>query len=516
MKRAPKTTIRIGSRLVSSLLLILAYTFAIYAAPIVFGGGDTAPGYRYLLLLTATLLLLAAHGFGLIRRSQIRRLDSRGGGVKDVSTDVTLSVWEIFFGWLGVASALVCLYYAAPVTGLAEWHPRIFLCVVVFLGATYQRALVFFYSTLPFVLTITVLDVWSGWSVSSSGESWAKIGLIALDLALLVWAARLTRMHGVFTVSELELPVGPGKIGGRLCGVIRSQQQAIPRGGYQLDLSCIRQFREEAGRSSGEVLFHFRKLVRGDLPGARFSGSSVPVEFDLPEIALASASAGGARIAWTLRATAQLPEADFGCAFEAPVEESSGHSDRQGNWSVAEFSGAQPPVAPKLEMHADSSVGFQDQARPNAASELVALACLLFWFQMMWLATASGSDWATWAMFAAGLAFLGVLLAPWAVRREVGIGDGLLTVVKKSPIGSQKESYHLDDIETVEVVPADYRSGLVDATQYYKIVLTTIAARKAVLLSHFRERRLAEAVAEQISEQAGHAAAQPAPALQAR
>lgn len=515
MQSLPTTKIRIGSRLVSTLLLILAYGFAIYVAPVVFGGGDTDTGYRYLLMLTATLLLLAAHGFGLIRKSQIRRLDSKGGGVKDVSTDVTLSVWEIFFGWLGVASALVCLYYAAPATALADWHPRIFLCVVVFLGATYQRALVFFYSTLPFVMTITLLDVWSGWSTSTAGESWAKIGLIGLDLALLAWAARLTRAHGIFTVSELELPIGPGRIGGRLCGVIRSQQQAVPKGGYQLDLSCIRQFRESAGRSSGEVLFHFRKLVRGDLPGARFSGSSVPVEFDLPEIALASASAGGARIAWTLRATAQLPESDFGCAFETPVEESSGLPDKNANWSVSEFPGAQAPVAPQLAMHADSGVVFQDQARPNAASELVALACLLFWFQMVWLATGTGSDWSTWAMFAAGLAFLGLLLAPWSVRREVRITDGKLTVEKKSLLGSKTESFHLDDIESVEVAPADLRSGLVDATQYYKIVMTTIAARKAVLLSHFREKRLAEAVAEQIGEQTGRQTAQPADIQQA-
>lgn len=515
MQGTQTSPLRIGSRLVSGLLVVLAYGFCVYVAPVVFGAGEVDPGYRYLLLLTATLLLLAAHGFGLIRKSQIRRLDSRGGGVKDVSTDVTMSVWEIFFGWLGVASALVFLYYAAPASALSDWHPRIFLCIVVFLGATYQRALVFVYSTLPFVMTITVLDTFTAWGSASAGESWAKVGFVALDLGLLAWAAKLTREHGVFTISELELPIGPGRIGGRLCGVIRSQQRAMPKAGYQLDLSCIRQFREEAGRSSGEVLFHFRKVVRGDLPGARYGGSSVPVEFDLPSVALASASASGARISWTLRATAQLPESDFGCAFETPVNEAAGPADPTTNWSVAEFSGSQPPAVPSLAVEEDGAIVFRDQARPNAASELVALACVLFWFQLMWLATASGIDWSTWAMFGVGLGFLGVLLAPWTVRRETRIQDSVLTIEKKPALAGAKVSFHLPDIESVDVAPAGMRSGLVDAAPYYKIELTTILGRKATLLSHFRERRLAVAVAEQISEVVGHRAVESAPELQA-
>jgi hypothetical protein len=517
VKTAPESSLRIGSRLVYGLLLALAYGFALCAAPLIFGGGEADTGYRYLLLLTATLLLLAAHGFGLIRNSQIRRLDSRGGGVKDVSTDVTMSVWEVFFGWLGLSSAMVFLYYAAPAPQLADWHPRIFLCVVVFLGATYHRALVFFYSTLPFVLTITVLDVWSGWTEAALAESMVKLALIGLDLALLAWAAHLTRTHGVVTVAELELPIGPGRIGGRLCGVIRSQQRAAPRAGYQLDLSCIRQFREEAGRSSGEVLFHFRKLVRGDLPAAGFGGSSVPVEFDLPEAALASASAGGARISWTLRASAQLPEADFGCAFEAPVEETDTYSGRVSDWSLTDLPGSQSPAPPPILRNDDGQAVFLDHARPNSASELVALACLLFWFQLMWLTTATGIDWATWAMFAAGLGFLGLLLAPWSVHRRAIIADGRLLIEQRTLLGKSKQSFHLDDIESIDVKPTGLRSGLVDAARYYQIELTTIAARKAVVLSHFRERRLAEAVAEQIGEEIGRAAAeQPMAVLQAR
>ena len=507
MKRAPQSSIRIGSRPVYGLLLVLAYGFGVYVAPLIFGAGEASAGYRYLLLLTATLLLLAAHGFGLIRKSQIRRLDSRGGGVKDVSTDVTMSVWEVFFGWLGLASALVFLYYAAPATDLADWHPRIFLCVVVFLGATYQRALMFVYSTLPFVLTITVLDAAMGWGSSGAGESWAKLGLIGLDLALLAWAAHLTRAHGVFTISELEMPLGPGRIGGRLCGVIRSQQRSVPKAGYQRDLSCIRQFRESAGRSSGEVLFHFRKLVRGDLPGARFSGSSIPVEFDLPDVALASASAGDARISWTLRATAQLPEADFGCAFETPIEESQAEPDRTADWSLSELAGAQAPAPPNIVTDENSTIIFRDHARPNAASELVALACLLFWFQLVWLATATGSNSSTWAMFAVGIGFLIALLAPWSVSREARIADGRLTIIKSTPFGSRKQTFHLADLESIEVKPAGLRAGLVDAAPYYQIVLTTISARKAVILSHFREKRLAEAVEDQIAQLAARESA---------
>ncbi|MBI1356146.1 MAG: hypothetical protein GC160_17535 [Acidobacteria bacterium] len=507
MSSTGNSSIRIGSRVVSGALLALAYGFSAYAAPIVFGGAEHNAGYRYLLLLTATLLLLAAHGFQVIRKSQIQRLDSYGGGVRDVSTDVTMSVWEIFFGWLGLASALMFLYYAAPATLLSEWHPRIFLCIVVFLGATYHRALVFVYSTLPFVLTITLLDAWSAWSEAGLLETAAKLGFVALDLGLLGWAVHLTRSHGVFTVSELELPVGPGRIGGRLCAVIRSRQSAVPEAGYQLDLSCIRQFREGAGRSSGEVLFHFRKLVRGDLPGARFSGSSVPVEFDLPEAALASAAAGGARISWTLRATAQLPEADFGCAFETPVRDSDDGWASPAGWTLSDLSGAQRPVAPRGAQRVGNALVFRDEVHPNASSELITLACLLFWFQLMWLTTASGIDWSTWAMFAAGIGFLGVLLAPWIVGHETRIENGQAVITRRTPWGKKQESLPLDEIETIEAAPDGWRTGLVDATRYYRVQMTTSRGKRAIALSHFREKRLAEAVAEQVGEAIGQAVA---------
>ena len=80
---------RLGSRVVQTTLLILAYAFALRSAPLIFSGDPTvSTGYKYMLLLTAALLLLAAHGYWLIRRSQVRRLDDREGAVQDVTTDV--------------------------------------------------------------------------------------------------------------------------------------------------------------------------------------------------------------------------------------------------------------------------------------------------------------------------------------------------------------------------------------------------------------------------------------------
>ena len=211
---AAASVMKARSKFVQVSLLVTAYLFAVYAAGLVFSReAEMTSGYRYLLLLTAVLLLLAAHGFGLIRNSQIRRLDETAQGtVRDVTTDVTLSVWEILFGWLGVIFALTFLYYAAPPEQLSDWHPRLFLCLVVFFGAMYQRALIFVYCLLPFLFTMTALELWQGWGVESPAESAAKAIFLALNLALLWWSARLSRAHGIFAVSELEMPLGPGHL----------------------------------------------------------------------------------------------------------------------------------------------------------------------------------------------------------------------------------------------------------------------------------------------------------------
>ena len=502
---------RVGSPLIEGALLGVAYVFAGIAVwQTVEGSAELSSGEQYIRLLTGVLLLLGAHGFAFFRRSQERRLGHSDGTVRDVTTDVTMSVWEILFGWLGVAFALIFLFNTAPARDLTEWYPRLFLCLVVFFGAMYHRALIFVFAMLPFVFTITAQALWQGRNGDPGGETLALALFLAFDLVVLVWSARLAHSHGVFSVSELELPIGPGAIGGNLFGVIRCPQQVSPASGYRLDLSCIRQTKEEGRRASGEILWHFRKFVRGDLPGGGAARSSVPVRFDLPDAALATAGAEGARIAWTLRASAQLSESDFGCAFEVPIMDAAQSAlGMQESWSDEALPGAEEPEIRIYGRREGGAMVFEFRGQWNRASEVITAGYFLFWFQLMWLATSRGLDWTVWTMFGVGLAFLGTLLAPWFSSIETRITGQSVHVIRTSPWGRRSHTVALDDIATVEAAGDGLRTGLLDATDYYRVNLITQSGRKVKVGGHLRERRAAEIAASQIQTAISRAKAPP-------
>lgn len=480
--------------------MAVAYAFAGIAAwQALGGGGDLSSGEQYIQLLTAILLLLGAHGFAYFRRSQARRLGASSGLVRDITTDVTMSVWEVLFGWLGVAFALIFLFNTAPAQSLGEWYPRLFLCLVVFFGAMFHRALIFVFAMLPFVFTITAQALWEGRASDPGGETLARALFLACDIGVLVWAARLAHSHGVFSVSELELPLGPGAVGGNLFGVIRCPHQVSPASGYQLDLSCIRQTKEKGRRASGEILWHFRKFVRGDLPGGGASKGSAPVRFELPEAALATAGAEGARITWTLRASAQLSESDFGCSFEVPVMDAAQSAlGIEETWSDESLPGAEEPEISIYGRREGEAMVFRFRGHWNRASEIITASYFLFWFQLMWMATGSGLDWTVWTMFGVGLFFLWTLLTPWFCSIESHITGQSVRVIRVTPWGRRSESVPAADIADVEVAGDGLRTGLLDATDYYGVNVVTQDGRNIRVAGHLRERRAAEIAASQI------------------
>lgn len=500
-----------GSPTAHAALLFVAYGFALLSLPLIFSRDDgISNGYRYILLVTGVLLLLAAHGSQLIRRRKIRRLwQPDDASISDTSTDVSMAMGEVFLGWLGVMAVLVLLYHAAPADELAEWYPRLFLCLTVFFGAMYRRALIFVYAALPFVLTISILSLWRGLAYDPAFETAAKAALVAADLALLAWCAWLTRRHGVFSASEFDLVLGPGIAGGRLSGVIRGWHRDVPAEGYQLDLSCIRQTKDKHGSAQGEVLWHSRRRVRGYVAGEEYGPGSVPVIFDLPDGAPGSSNRNGVRVTWMLRASAHLADSDYSCVFETPVAE-----EGQERWNplapeIEHAAGALPP-APKPYFHAsDGHAVFDFQSRWTAASELIATAFLLFWFQLMWLAAAE-TGWETWLMFAAGLGFLGVLLAPWLRSYRVEISGGQITVETRILFWKSRKTFAPGEIESVEAVPGGQRTGLAEPTAYSAIRLRTRSGAAVTAGAHFRECASAEAAAEQL-RQAVEAAAKPRP-----
>lgn len=477
---------------------MVAYGYAAYAAYLAFSPGDLPIGYRYLVLLVASLLLLAAHGLQLIRRSQIQRLFKNRQTLESPPSEAVMAAWEVLFGWLGVTCALVFLYYAAPAEQLEAWYPRLFLCLSVLFVAAFRRALIFLATILPFVFTITLLALWQDLQARDLPEAVAKAAFLLLDGALLWRAARIARAGGVFSVSDFEMPVGPGRLGGRLGGFIRTQGSHFPNNGYLLDLTCVRQHKEGSRRSTGEVLHHYRKVVRGDMPGARYNGCSVPVEFDIPAAAAPTSASEDARITWTLRASAELSDSAFSATFEVPIEEAPPTPLRSKQERIEGGLGADPPDAVPIGDFRDGAVIFKSGSNWNSSGELLTASYFCMWCQLVWLATVQALGWPSVVMFCGGLIFLAGLLWPLGTRVVTELRDGVLQATRRELWSSRVETVAGPLVESVTVRASGLRPGLIDARPYYDVVIETQAGRSLTAGTQFLERRGAQAVAMEL------------------
>lgn len=495
----------------SAGITIIAYGYAAYAAYLVFSPGDLPVGYRYLILLVASLMLLAAHGLRLIRGSQIHHLFRNRQTLHSSPTDAVLAGWEILFGWLGVTAALVFLYYAAPAEQLEAWYPRLFLCLSVLFVAAFRRALIFLASILPFVVTITLLAFWQDILAGAYNEAAVKGAFLLLDGFLVRRAFRIAHAGGIFAINELEMPVGPGRVGERFSAFIRTQSSHFPKTGYQLDLTCVRQGKGSGRRATGEVLRHYRKTVRGDMPGARYSGCSVPVDFELPEDAPPTSASGDSRVTWTLRAAAELSDSAFSVVFEVPVEEAAPEPLRDNRERIDGGAGARPPHPAPMGVNHDGALMFKSGSDWNASGELLTMSYFGLWCQLVWLASMNALDLPALVMFGVGLAFLAGLLWPLRARVVTEFRDGVLRVKRRALLGSRRLIAEGPQVADVIVKRSGFRAGLIEACPYYDVLIQTDAGKRIVAGTQFRERRGAEAAAKELKA----AAENPSPAASA-
>ena len=479
-------------------ITIIAYGYAAYAAYLAFAPGTLPVGYRYLILLVATLLILAAHGLQLINRSQIRRIFKNRQILHSPPSEAIMATWEILFGWLGVTCALVFLYYAAPAEQLTVWYPRLFLCLSVLFVAAFRRALIFVATILPFVLTITLLALWQDVQAGALGEASVKAVFLLLDGALLYWASRVARAAGIFSTNEFEMPLGPGRIGKRLSGFIRTQTSHFPKNGYQLDLTCVRQGKGTNRQATGEVLHHFRKTVRGNVAGARYSGCSIPVEFEIPAAALPTAASTETRTKWMLRASAELSDSAFGVAFEVPVEEANSEALHSSTDRIDIGPGAKAPEPESAGARQDGAVVFKTGSDWNASGELLTASYFCLWCQLVWLSTVEALGWTTIAMFTIGLLFLAGLLWPLGTRVITELRDSVIRTERRELWRSQTDTVAGPLVSDIAVGRSGLRAGLIEARPYYDIVVETKAGRHLIAGTQFRERRTAEAVAAEL------------------
>jgi hypothetical protein len=510
MPRARRAVRRSGSRLVPALMLVTAYGFAYWAVQATRSAGAQLPaGYEYMLVLSGVPFVLAAHGFALVRWSQLRRLDELQGTVRDVTTDVSLSAWEIFFCWLGISASLMFLYYAAPVAELKDWYPRFFLVLVVFFGATYQKSLVFVFALLPFVITLTGLSLWvygvrDPWALGSDLDTAVAAALLVADLAVLWWAARLTRRHGGFRVCEFQMPLGAGYSGGHLAGVIRTRQKSMPQAGFQLHLSCLQQYKKGDKKRQGQVLWHAQKTVRGDLPGARHTDASVPVAFEIPEGAPATSTLDGDnRVTWTLRATAALPETDFSCVFEVPIRRGGDAELMQPPLHLVHAQGAQiPDPMPASRQNNTGGTVFAFKTTWNRATELVTVAYFLFWSQLVWLATSHQIGWETWGIFGVGLWFLGWAMVPWTSSTALTVtpSEGTIKIINRRFFMKTNTVVLFSDLREIGVKPSSLRTGLMEGLDFYHLELQQANGKSVTAGRHLRDRWQARMIAHTMRE----------------
>jgi hypothetical protein len=294
------------------------------------------------------------------------------------------------------------------------------------------------------------------------------------------------------------MPVGPGRLGERLSGFIRTQSSHFPNNGYLLDLTCVRQAKDGSQRSTGEVLHHYRKVVRGDMPGARYNGCSVPVEFDIPASAAPTSASEGARISWTLRASADLSDSAFSATFEVPVEEAPPEALRAERERIEGGPGANPPEPAPTGDFRNGAVIFKSGSDWNSSGELLTASFLCMWCQLVWLATVQALGWPSILMFAVGLVFLGGLLWPLGTRVVTELRDGVLRANRRELWSSRVDTIAGPLVQRVGVRSSGLRPGLIDAQPYFEVVIETQEGRRLTAGTQFRERRGAQATAMEL------------------
>lgn len=129
-----------------------------------------------------------------------------------------------------------------------------------------------------------------------------------------------------FGRSELILESAPVVVGGTLSGNILTgvQTRLTPRGGFQVQLLCLRQEIHRSGRDR-QVNLNEIWTAEATVQGQRRADDrrllAVPIEFEIPHDATASSDSLMAenRILWRLEIKADLPGVDYYACFEIPV-----------------------------------------------------------------------------------------------------------------------------------------------------------------------------------------------------
>jgi len=352
--------------------------------------------------------------------------------------------------------------------------------------------------------------------------------LLALCLppaAVLLGAVRATLRRSRYGNTYLEFASSPFSPGRRLSGQIHLRFDAPAEHGVDLRLSCIRRIVTGSGKqqSVSEVpLWQQEKNVPQPFLMVSSLGTSIPVEFDIPENAYSTNhDVERDQLLWMLHAQADVPGVDYSDDFEVPVfrqhaksawaDPAPAHGDRMADLPLIFATESQasdssavslpPPANPKVAVSTtvDGATEFYFPAFRNPAQTLMLMAFTAVWTGIVYLLAKPRGSWFFGIVFAAFdlLLFYGCLQGLFGTARIV-VGAGKLLSQRGFFGGGKRREFPYSDIASVQAATSAQNSK-----SAYTIRLQPKNARAVTLADSIANRNEARWVVQQIESLAG-------------
>ena len=351
------------------------------------------------------------------------------------------------------------------------------------------------------------------------------LALCLIPAALLAGALRATlrrQRYGKTYFEFATLPFSPGR---RLSGQIHLRFDAPAEHGVDLRLSCIRRIVTGSGKqqSTTEVpLWQQEKNVPQQSLMTSSLGTSIPVEFDIPEnVYGTNHEVQRDQVLWVLHAQADVPGVDYSDAFEVPVFRSkakaawasaaAGDGDRSAEFQTAFAAGATlsdpsdspltAPAHPKVVVSTtmQGATEFYFPAFRNPGQTLVLLAVTILWTAIVYFLLHSKAP----RLFALVFGFFDLLFLYWCVQglfgtADIVVGDGRLISRRGIFGGGAGREFSLGDIESIQAA-----AGVQNSNRSYTIRLMTKAGSTVTLADSVADRDEARWVVQEIEKLAG-------------
>ncbi|QDV75994.1 DUF3592 domain-containing protein [Botrimarina mediterranea] len=138
----------------------------------------------------------------------------------------------------------------------------------------------------------------------------------AVGVGFIGWLVKHWLRRRKYGASTLRLATMPGVVGGKLAGVILAPEAVRAADAVRVSLTCTRVVRR-GKNSTTEVLWQDERDIAKFLDAGEPGSFGVPITFTIPSHA--QPTDDDKRVAWTLKAMAELPGIDYAASFEVPV-----------------------------------------------------------------------------------------------------------------------------------------------------------------------------------------------------